>query len=75
MSDLIPGSVFWAKPDPTIGVEQTGRRPYIAVAGKRYLENVTNLVLAVPTTTKLRGWPNNVKVSGSTGLDRESFPK
>lgn len=67
------GVVFWAAPDPTIGSEQSGRRPFIVVASNEYLEQVTNLVLAVPLTTTDRGWPNHVRLVGNTGLDATCF--
>ena len=63
------GTVFWAAPDPTVGVERAGRRPFVAVASDAYLDQVTNLVIAVPVTTAHRGWPNHVPLTGATGLD------
>ncbi|MGO2632629.1 MAG: type II toxin-antitoxin system PemK/MazF family toxin [Galactobacter sp.] len=56
----MPGEVWWAKPDPAIGREQSGRRPVVIVAGEQYLSTVTTLALAVPITTTDRGWPNHV---------------
>ncbi|SEE65198.1 type II toxin-antitoxin system PemK/MazF family toxin [Ruania alba] len=73
MPDLARGAVFWAAPDPTVGVEQAGRRPFVTVASAGYLEQVTNLVIAVPVTSTRRGWPNHVPLMGATGLDVECF--
>ena len=70
---LRPGSVFWATPDPTVGVEQAGRRPFVVVASADYLEQVAQLVLATPITKTDRGWPNHVELTGATGLDDRCF--
>jgi len=74
MSDgLRRGSVLWAAPDPTIGVEQAGRRPFVVVASNDYLEQVTHLALVVPVTTTHRSWPNHVLLGGRTGLEGDSY--
>lgn len=77
MSDLGAlrrGDVVWAAPDPTVGREQSGRRPCVVVAGDSYLRAVTELVIVVPVTTVDRGWPNHVRLSGSElALDAPSF--
>ncbi|MDR0481620.1 MAG: type II toxin-antitoxin system PemK/MazF family toxin [Cellulomonadaceae bacterium] len=70
---LQPGTVFWAAPDPTVGVEQAGRRPFIVVASSAYLATVTHLVLAVPVTTVDRAWPNHVELHGNTALGEKCF--
>ena len=73
VNKLQPGSVFWAAPDPTVGVEQLGRRPFVVVASAGYLEQVTQLVLATPVTQTDRGWPNHIELTGATGLRTRSF--
>jgi len=73
IGSLQPGSVFWAAPDPTVGVEQSGRRPFVVVASAGYLGQVTQLVLATPVTQTDRGWPNHIELAGATGLDTRCF--
>lgn len=64
MTDLSPGELVWAAPDPTIGREQAGRRPALVVAGDDYLATIDTLVVVVPLTTVDRGWPNHIIVHG-----------
>lgn len=71
--ELTSGDVWWARPDPGVGREQSGRRPVIIVSGAYYNETVTTLALAVPLTTRDRGWPNHVGLRGSVDLGRSSF--
>lgn len=60
-----PGTVVWVDLDPAIGREQAGRRPAVVVASAGYLSAVTELVIIVPATTKQRGWPQQVELTGS----------
>lgn len=62
--DIAAGQVWWAAPDPTVGREQTGRRPVVLISGDLYNKTVTTLVLAIPLTTSDRGWPNHIEISG-----------
>jgi mRNA interferase MazF len=56
--------VVWAELDPVRGREQAGRRPALVVASDLYLEQADALAIIVPCTTRDRGWPNHVKLSG-----------
>uniref|UniRef100_UPI0025C0FC86 type II toxin-antitoxin system PemK/MazF family toxin n=1 Tax=Galactobacter sp. TaxID=2676125 RepID=UPI0025C0FC86 len=69
--ELNAGEVWWAKPDPAIGREQSGRRPVVIVAGEEYLSTVTTSALVVPVTTTDRGWPNHIRLD--TALQRPSW--
>lgn len=60
--DLWPGDIVWADLAPTVGREQSGRRPALVVANGDYLELVTQLAVVVPLTTRYRGWDNHVEV-------------
>lgn len=71
--DIAPGAVVWAKPDPTIGREQTGNWPAVVVSSRAYIDIVTELLLVVPITTINRSWPNQVLLSGPTGLSKPSY--
>lgn len=72
-ADLAPGVVAWAALEPVRGREQGGHRPVLIVASAGYLDAVTSLVIVLPITTTDRGWPNHVRVEGSSGLDRPSW--
>lgn len=72
--ELVRGSIVWAQLDPTVGREQTGRRPALVVASTRYLATATSLAIIVPVTTVNRGWPNHIRLRGDNlGLDRASY--
>ena len=71
--ELTPGVVAWASLDPVRGREQGGHRPVLVVASAGYLDAVTTLVIVLPITTVDRGWPNHVRIDGSSGLDRSSW--
>lgn len=64
MSELRPGAVVWAWLDPTVGREQTGRRPVVVVSSDGYVDVVTTLLVVVPVSRSDRGWPNHVLLSG-----------
>ena len=72
-AELTPGVVAWAALEPVRGREQGGHRPVLVVASAGYLDAVTTLVIALPITTVDRGWPNHIRATGSTGLDRPSW--
>ena len=64
LNELHRGDVVWAEFSPTRGREQDGQRPALIVASNDYLESVPNLVIALPVTTKDRGWPHHVRLAG-----------
>ncbi|WP_374727234.1 type II toxin-antitoxin system PemK/MazF family toxin [Haloactinomyces albus] len=64
-----PGTITFAKPDPTVGREQAGWRPILVVSSAEYAEYIPDLVIAVPLTTRDRGLPHHIAVGGTdTGL-------
>ena len=73
MGELTPGDVVWATLDPTLGREQGGRRPVVVVASTLYLDVVDTLAIVVPVTSRDRGWPNHIRLTGPTGLDQPSW--
>ncbi|MFV0493540.1 type II toxin-antitoxin system PemK/MazF family toxin [Mycobacterium sp.] len=71
---LRPGSVVWVNLDPTVGRDQSGRRPAVVVASTGYLRAVAELAIIGPATTTQRGWPQHVELTGAAlGLDRPTF--
>lgn len=68
MTLLRQGAVVWAWLDPTVGREQTGRRPVLVVSSDGYLDVVTTLAVVVPVSRTDRGWPNHVHLTGVSAL-------
>jgi mRNA interferase MazF len=64
VTELRQGAVVWAWLEPTVGREQTGRRPVVVVSSDGYLDVVTTLIVVVPISRRDRGWPNHVRLSG-----------
>lgn len=63
------GEIYWAKPDPGVGSEQTGRRPVLVISSDDALDVIPNVVTTVPLTTRERGWATRIRITGdSTGL-------
>lgn len=65
--------VAWCDLDPVVGREQGGRRPCVVVSSRDFSDVVTRLVLAVPCTTRDRGWVNHVALRGPTGLTAPTY--
>lgn len=65
---LEQGSVVWAWLDPTVGREQSGRRPVLVVSSRSYNDVVDTLLVVVPLSTTTRSWPNHIRISGLAGL-------
>jgi mRNA interferase MazF len=66
--ELATGDVVWATLEPVRGREQGGRRPVLVVASNGFLGAVTTLAIVLPITSKDRGWPNHVRMTGPTLL-------
>ena len=65
MSNWVPdaGDIVWVDFDPQAGREQAGHRPAVVLSPARY-NSRTGLMICVPTTTKLKGWPFEVPLTG-----------
>jgi mRNA interferase MazF len=57
------GEVVWINFDPQIGREQAGHRPAVVLSPVRYNERI-GLALCVPLTTRIKGYPFEVPISG-----------
>jgi mRNA interferase MazF len=55
------------------GREQSGIRPLLIVSNRNYLSLITELLYVVPCTSRDRGWPNHIPVTGSLDLKRPTF--
>jgi mRNA interferase MazF len=62
---LVAGEVVWARPTPTVGREQAGRRPVVVVSNQLFHDAVTTLAIVVPVTSVDRGWDNHVPLAGA----------
>jgi mRNA interferase MazF len=70
------GEIWLADLDPTIGQEQSGRRPVLIISDDLFNSSPAGLVVIVPLTTKDKGIPMHVKVSPPEGgLKSISFIK
>jgi len=55
------GDVVWIDFDPQKGHEQANRRPAIVLSSRSYNER-SGLLLACPITSKIKGYPFEVKI-------------
>lgn len=68
------GSVVWVDFDPVKGHEQGRRRPALALSSAGYITSVPSMLVVLPITTRDRGLPHHVLVTGRrTGLTQASF--
>ena len=67
------GEVWLVNLAPTLGHEQTGRRPAIVISEDAFNSGPAELVVVLPITSTLRPIPSQVRLSPPDGgLDRES---
>jgi mRNA interferase MazF len=68
------GDVWLTTPDPVVGREQSGRRPVLVVSADPVNRAPSQLVLAVPITTRRRGITSHIPIAaGEGGLDHASL--
>lgn len=53
------GDLIWTDFAPTVGREQSGRRPALVVSG-RLLTEMSGLAIVCPITTRVRNYPTSV---------------
>jgi mRNA interferase MazF len=54
-----PGAIVWSDLSPTLGSEQTGRRPVLVISEESY-NAVSTRALVCPISTRRSDWPFNV---------------
>lgn len=59
------GDIYEIFLDPTLGSEQKGRRPAIILSGSG-INKITNTVIVVPLTTKLKHYQDNLILKPTT---------
>ena len=57
------GDVVWLSFDPQAGHEQAGHRPALVLSPAAY--NRTGLMLCCPLTTRIKGYPFEVAITGA----------
>ncbi|MGX5665331.1 endoribonuclease MazF [Rhizobium daejeonense] len=58
------GDVVWLHFDPQAGHEQAGHRPAVVISPAAY-NGKTGLMLCCPMTTRIKGYPFEVALSGA----------
>ena len=61
------GDLIWLSFTPQTGVEQAGRRPALVLSPEAY-NRKTGLALICPVTSKVKGYPFEVPVSTTAGV-------
>ncbi|MDI6634142.1 MULTISPECIES: endoribonuclease MazF [Pantoea] len=66
VSRFVPdaGDLIWLDFDPTLGHEQGGHRPAVVLSPFAY-NNKVGMLLCVPCTTQVKGYPFEVSLVGS----------
>jgi mRNA interferase MazF len=67
MARVVPdaGDIVWLEFDPQAGREQAGHRPALVLSPAAY-NGKTSLMVCCPMTTRIKGYPFEVRISGST---------
>jgi mRNA interferase MazF len=58
------GDIIWVQFDPQVGREQAGHRPAVVLTPASYNRR-SGLLICVPVTTKVKGYPFEVAIKGS----------
>jgi len=58
------GDIVWVEFNPQRGHEQAGHRPALVISPYEYNEK-TSLAMVVPITSKIKGYPFEVKIIGN----------
>lgn len=61
------GDLVWLDFTPQAGHEQAGRRPALVLSAAKY-NRVSGLMLCCPLTTRIKGYPFEVPVTGPGGV-------
>lgn len=56
------GDIVWVNFSPQVGHEQAGKRPALVLSSKSY-NNVSNLMLVCPITSKVKNYPFEVRIN------------
>jgi len=75
MADILRGDIYWAELDPTVGHEQSGRRP-VLILSQTVFNNRSGTVIAIALTSQepRAGFPLTVELK-KTGLPKRTWAK
>lgn len=59
------GDIIWISFDPSLGHEQTGKRPALVLSPKAYNQR-SSLLVACPITSKIKGYPFEVVIDAGS---------
>ncbi len=59
------GDIVWIQFNPQAGREQAGHRPAVVLSPRSYNAAI-GLMICVPMTTRIKGYPFEVAISGET---------
>ena len=67
MARVLPdaGDIVWLEFDPQAGRERAGHRPALVLSPAAY-NGKTSLMVCCPMTTRIKGYPFEVRIGGST---------
>jgi len=75
MARILRGDIIWADLDPTLGHEQTGRRPVLVLSREIFNERSGTVIAVALTSQQPRaGFPLTFELSG-IGLPKRSWVK
>lgn len=75
MASLLRGEIYWAELDPTLGQEQSGRRPVLVLSQDVFNANSGTVIAVALTSQEPRaGFPLSLEISGAD-LPRRSWVK
>ena len=76
MANFYRGEVWFIDLSPTIGREQSGRRPCLIISDDGLNSSRAELAIIIPITSKAKGMPSHVEVNPPEGgLQVRSFIK
>jgi len=69
VEDYVPevGHIVWLSLDPQRGREHAGRRPFLILSPRDYNAK-TSLVVSVPITSRIKGYPFEVTIRGAGSI-------
>ncbi len=75
MARILRGDIWWAQLDPTVGHEQSGRRPILVLSHEVFnLRSGTVIAVALTSQPQKAGFPLTLELS-STNLPKAAWVK
>jgi|SRR6266404_6964196 mRNA interferase MazF len=75
MARILRGDIWWAQLDPTVGHEQSGRRPILVLSHEVFnLRSGTVIGIALTSQPQKAGFPLTLELS-STNLPKKAWVK